>query len=625
MEKHHKRSSFSGTIGFVMAAAGSSVGLGNIWRFPYLAAKDGGGVFLLCYIVLALTFGFTLLTTEIAIGRKTAQSPLTAYGKMKKGWNWLGVLACLVPLIILPYYCTIGGWVLKYFFTYMTGGGSATVGDSYFTGFISAQGEPVLWFIVFLAVTTMIVYKGVNHGIEKYSKVLMPILLVLIIGTSLFSLTLKHTDGNGMVRTGLQGLAIYVIPDFTGMTLPKFLTILTDAMGQLFYSISVAMGIMVAYGSYVKKDANLSKAVNQIEFFDTLVAFLAGMMIIPAVYTFMGTEGMSAGPGLMFVSLPKIFAAMGKFGMIIGWGFFLMVFFAAVTSSVSVMEAVVSSVMDKFHMVRQKATLTVGAITLIVGVVVCLGYNLLYFEAALPNGTVGQILDVMDYLSNSFLMPIVSIATCILAGWVVGPGVIIEEVTISGCKFGRKKLYVLMVRYIAPVLLFILLMQSLGIIREPATTAETSETAVILTSAPKLTLQDSLSSTLNEFELQSGSYSWNYMEGNTIQSLVACGMHPLDTNLEKAEKLAIPNYNKIDSVPYLVTCAVLPDRLTVKSWDAAQLGNTEAEEASSVTYENSQIIELKPDTVYEITAVWDEDGVDTNGFYGDASYAFITE
>lgn len=625
MEKHHKRSSFSGTIGFVMAAAGSSVGLGNIWRFPYLAAKDGGGVFLLCYIVLALTFGFTLLTTEIAIGRKTAQSPLTAYGKMKKGWNWLGVLACLVPLIILPYYCTIGGWVLKYFFTYMTGGGSATVGDSYFTGFISAQGEPVLWFIVFLAVTTMIVYKGVNHGIEKYSKVLMPILLVLIIGTSLFSLTLKHTDGNGMVRTGLQGLAIYVIPDFTGMTLPKFLTILTDAMGQLFYSISVAMGIMVAYGSYVKKDANLSKAVNQIEFFDTLVAFLAGMMIIPAVYTFMGTEGMSAGPGLMFVSLPKIFAAMGKFGMIIGWGFFLMVFFAAVTSSVSVMEAVVSSVMDKFHMVRQKATLTVGAITLIVGVVVCLGYNLFYFEAALPNGTVGQILDVMDYLSNSFLMPIVSIATCILAGWVVGPGVIIEEVTISGCKFGRKKLYVLMVRYIAPVLLFILLMQSLGIIREPATTADTSETAAILTSAPKLTLQDSLSSTLNEFELQSGSYSWNYMEGDTIQSLVACGMHPLDTNLEKAEKLAIPNYNKIDSVPYLVTCTVLPDRLTVKSWDAVQLGNTEAEAASSVTYENSQIIELKPDTVYEITAVWDEDGVDANGFYGDASYAFITE
>lgn len=465
MDKHHKRSNFSGTVGFVLAAAGSSVGLGNIWRFPYLAAKDGGGVFLLCYIILALTFGFTLLTTEIAIGRKTAQSPLTAYEKLKSGWGWLGVLACLVPLIILPYYCTIGGWVLKYFFTYMTGGGTGTVADDYFTGFITSQGEPVIWFILFLAATTMIVYKGVNHGIEKYSRVLMPILLILILGTSFFSLTLKNTDENGMVRTGLQGLAVYIIPNFSGMTLQKFMSILTDAMGQLFYSISVAMGIMIAYGSYVKKDANLSKAVNQIEFFDTLVAFLAGMMIIPAVYTFMGTEGMSAGPGLMFVSLPKIFAAMGKIGMVIGWGFFLMVFFAAVTSSVSVMEAVVSSVMDKFTMERKKATLLVGAITLIVGVVVCLGYNLLYFEVKLPNGSVGQILDVMDYLSNSLLMPVVSIATCILAGWVVGPGTVIEEVTISGCKFGRQKLYVLMVRYIAPILLFILLLQSLGVIR----------------------------------------------------------------------------------------------------------------------------------------------------------------
>lgn len=465
MEKHHKRSNFSGTVGFVLAAAGSSVGLGNIWRFPYLAAKDGGGVFLLCYVILALTFGFTLLTTEIAIGRRTAQSPLTAYKKMHNGWGWIGILACLVPAIILPYYCTIGGWVLKYFFTYATGGGAAAVADGYFTGFITTQWEPILWFAVFLAATTMVVYKGVNHGIEKYSKVLMPVLLVLIVGISLFSLTLEHTDANGVARTGLQGFSIYVIPDFTGMTVPKFLTIMTDAMGQLFYSISVAMGIMVAYGSYVKKDANLSQAVNQIEFFDTLVAFLAGMMIIPAVYTFMGTEGMSAGPGLMFVSLPKIFAAMGRFGGVVGLVFFLMVFFAAVTSSVSVMEAVVSSVMDKFGAERKKATVGVGLFGFVIGIVVCLGYNLLYFEAALPNGTVGQILDMMDYISNSLLMPMVAIATCILVGWVVKPGVIIEEVTIGGCRFGRQKLYVVMIRYIAPVLLAVLLLQSLGVVR----------------------------------------------------------------------------------------------------------------------------------------------------------------
>lgn len=465
MEKHHKRSNFSGTIGFVLAAAGSSVGLGNIWRFPYLAAKDGGGVFLLCYVILALTFGFTLLTTEIAIGRKTAQSPLTAYKKMHRGWGWIGILACLVPVIILPYYCTIGGWVLKYFITYATGQGAATVADGYFTGFITTQWEPIVWFVVYLMATTMVVYKGVNHGIEKYSKVLMPVLLILIVGISLFSLTLKHTDASGVTRTGLQGFGVYIIPDFTGMTVQKFLNIMTDAMGQLFYSISVAMGIMVAYGSYVKKDANLGRAVNQIEFFDTLVAFLAGMMIIPAVYTFMGTEGMSAGPGLMFVSLPKVFAAMGRFGGIIGLVFFLMVFFAAVTSSVSVMEAVVSSVMDKFGVRREKATLGVGLVCLIAGIVVCLGYNLLYFEVMLPNGTVGQILDVMDYISNSMLMPIVAIFTCILIGWIVKPGVIIEEVTIGGCRFGRQRLYVVMIRYIAPVLLFVLLMQSLGIVR----------------------------------------------------------------------------------------------------------------------------------------------------------------
>lgn len=465
MEKHNKRSKFSGTIGFVLAAAGSSVGLGNIWRFPYLAAKDGGGVFLLCYIVLALTFGFTLLTTEIAIGRKTGESPLTAYKKLHANWGWIGILACLVPFIILPYYCVIGGWVLKYFFTFMTGGGDLTVSDSYFTSFISAQGQPVIWFLVFLGATSIVVYKGVNHGIEKCSKIIMPILLILIVGISAFSLTLTHTDSLGVTRTGLQGFGMYLIPDFTGMTLKKFMVVVTDAMGQLFYSISVAMGIMVAYGSYVKKDANLGRAVNQIEFFDTLVAFLAGMMIIPAVYTFMGTEGMSAGPGLMFVSLPKIFAAMGSFGTVIGLVFFLMVFFAAVTSSVSVMEAVVSSVVDKFHIGRRKAVVMAGLAAAAGGVMVCLGYNRLYFEVPLPNGTVGQLLDVMDYISNSFLMPLVAIATCILVGWALKPKAVIEEVELEGARFGRKRLYVAMIRYIAPALLFILLLQSLGVIR----------------------------------------------------------------------------------------------------------------------------------------------------------------
>ena len=458
----NKRSSFSGSIGFVLAAAGSAVGLGNIWRFPYLAAKDGGGLFLVTYVVLALTFGFTLLTTEIAIGRKTAQSPLTAYKQLHKGWGWIGVLACAIPIIILPYYSAIGGWILKYLAAFLTDA-AATTADGYFTGFITSQWSPILWFLVYLAATTIVVYMGVDSGIERISKILMPILLVLILGISLFSLTLTHTDDAGVTRTGLEGLAVYVIPNLEGVTASKFLSVLMDAMGQLFYSISVAMGIMITYGSYVKKETNLVKSVNQIEIFDTLVAFLAGMMIIPAVYTFMGAEGMTAGPSLMFVSLPKVFAAMGSIGTIVGIAFFVMVAFAALTSSMSLMEAIVSCAMDKLHMERKHAVLAVAALTAVMGIVVCLGYNLFYFELTLPSGDVGQVLDVMDYISNYVLMPVVAIATCILVGWVVKPKTIIEEVTHGGVKFGREKLYVVMVKFVTPVMLALLLLQSLGL------------------------------------------------------------------------------------------------------------------------------------------------------------------
>ena len=461
MAEQQKRSNFSGSIGFVLAAAGSAVGLGNIWRFPYLAAKDGGGLFLLCYVVLALTFGFALLTTEIAIGRKTGQSPLTAYGFLHKKFKWVGVLACLIPTIILPYYCVIGGWILKYLVAFVTNA-SATVADGYFTGFITAQWSPIIWFVVFLFATMFVVYKGVNSGIEKFSTFIMPILLVLILGIACFSLTLSHTDANGITRTGLDGLKVYVIPNFDGMTLRGFVTVLMDAMGQLFYSISVAMGIMVTYGSYVKKETNLVKSVNQIEIFDTAVAFLAGLMIIPAVYTFMGTEGMSAGPSLMFVSLPKVFDAMGSIGVVVGIAFFVMVAFAALTSSVSIMEAIVASITDQFHVNRKTATIITSIIALVGGIVVCLGYNIFYFELTLPNGGVAQILDVMDYVSNNILMPVVAIASCVLIGWVVKPKTVIDEVTLGGLKFGREKLYVVMVKFITPVMLLFLLLQALG-------------------------------------------------------------------------------------------------------------------------------------------------------------------
>lgn len=459
MEK--KRNSFSSSLGFVLAAAGSAVGLGNIWRFPYLAAKDGGGLFLLVYIILALTFGFTMIVSEVSIGRKTKQSALTAYGKLHKKSRVIGVFASLVPFMILPYYCIIGGWVLKYCIAFLTGGGLEAAEDGYFTGFITSYAQPIILDLIFLAATAFVIYRGVNKGIEALSKVLMPVLLVMVVAIAIFSLTIKGSDG----VSGLDGLKVYVIPNLSGMSVKDVFIVVLDAMGQLFYSISVAMGIMVTYGSYFKDESNLLKSVNQIELFDSAVAFLAGVMIIPAVFVFLGEEGMrSSGPGLMFVALPKVFAEMGAAGHVIGSVFFIMVLLAALTSAMSVLEAVTASLMDCFGWSRHKSVIVESCIAAAIGVVICLGYNALYFEIKLPNGSTAQLLDIMDYVSNNILMPIVAISTCILIGWILKPDTVINEATKNGEKFGRKKLYITMIKFVAPVLLFALLLGSLGII-----------------------------------------------------------------------------------------------------------------------------------------------------------------
>ena len=464
------RSSFKGSLGFVLAAAGSAVGLGNIWRFPYLAAKDGGGLFLAIYLMLALTFGFAMLTSETAIGRKTKQSPLTAYGKVHKKWGWLGFLASIVPFIIMPYYCVIGGWVLKYFIAFASGQGKAAASDEYFGTFITDKTQPNVMLIIFILVCAVIIFMGVDKGIERFSKIIMPLLLILVIGIAIYSLTLTKTE-DGTVRTGLQGLKILFVPDIHDVSLKQFAITVVDAMGQLFYSLSVAMGIMIAYGSYVRDEDNLVKSINQIEIFDTAVAFLAGIMIIPAVYVFIGKEGLSAsGPSLMFVSLPKVFMEMGAIGNVIGALFFAMVLFAAITSAISILEAIVSSIIDKFKASRHIATIIETVLALLIGIAVCRGFDgssKFYIEAHLPNmaeGTNGQLLDVMDYISNNILMPIVAICTCILIGWVVKTKYIEDEVTKNGEKANRRTLYRVMIKFVSPVLLFLLLLMSLGVI-----------------------------------------------------------------------------------------------------------------------------------------------------------------
>ena len=462
MEK--KSNHFSGQLGFVLAAAGSAVGVGNLWRFPYLAAKDGGGLFLIIYLILVLTFGFALLTSDIAIGRRTQKSAIGAYTQMRPRWKFLGILTFLVPVLIMTYYAVIGGWITKYAVVYVTGQAQAASADDYFTAFITSSTSPVIFALLFMGVTAFIVYNGVEKGIEKVSKWMMPVLLVLVVVIAVYSLTISHTDASGQLRTGLQGFLYYLTPDLEGLTVHRFLQILLDAMSQLFFSLSVSMGIMITYGSYVKPEVNLNKAINQIEIFDTGVAFLAGAMIIPAVYVFSGTEGMGAGPSLMFISLPKVFSAMGKAGTFVGILFFVTAIFATLSSCISVLESITANCMEIFHTGRKKTVLVLSAIYLAASAVIALGYSIFYVEVKLPNGSVGQLLDIMDYISNSVMMPFIALLSTILIGWIVTPYYVIDEMERSGDKFRRKKLYRVMIRFVAPVMMFILFLQSTGIL-----------------------------------------------------------------------------------------------------------------------------------------------------------------
>ena len=439
----NQRSNFTSKIGFVLAAAGSAVGLGNIWRFPYLAAQYGGGTFLLVYVILAVTFGFSLMIAEIAIGRKTGLSAIGAFKKLDKRFGFLGILAALVPTFILPYYSVIGGWVIKYFAVFVSGGMESAASDTYFTDFIASPAEPIGWFFLFLALTAVIVLFGVEKGIEKVSSFMMPVLVILTIGVAVYVLTL---DG------AMEGVIYYLKPnlkDFSAKTL-------LAASGQMFYSMSLAMGIMVTYGSYMKKDNNLESSVHQIEIFDTGIAFLAGLMVIPAVFAFSGPENLGAGPGLMFITLPKVFNSM-PLGAVVGTAFFVLVFFAALTSSISLMETIVSIVRDKTGWERKPACIAVFVFSLLLGIPSSLGFGI--WSHIAPLGM--SILDAFDFITNSVMMPVVAVATCVLVGFFIGPKVVCDEVEVSDGTFKSKKLFTVMIKWICPIVLVAILVSSI--------------------------------------------------------------------------------------------------------------------------------------------------------------------
>ena len=439
-----KRSSFSGKIGFVLVAAGSAVGLGNIWRFPYLAAKYGGGTFLFVYIILALTFGFTLAVGEVGIGRKSGLSAIGAFKKLNEKYAFIGYLASMVPIIILPYYSVIGGWVIKYFSVFLTGQASVAAQNTYFAEFTGQTWQPILCLFLFILATTVIVYRGVEKGLEKASKFLMPILAILTVGIALYSVTLPGA---------WEGFIYYVKPDFHKFSL----TMVVGAMGQLFYSMSLAVGVMITYGSYMKKDVDIEMSTKQVEFFDTGIAFFAGMMIIPAVFAFSGGDAsaVNAGPGLMFMTLPKVFDLIPG-GNILGAAFFLLVMFAALTSSISLMETVVSIFMDKLKWSRKKSILVVFVFTILVALPSTLGFGIL--SSVQPLGM--DILTFFDFISNSVLMPIVALLTCVFIGYIIKPEAIIEEVKISS-PFKREKLFRVVIKYVAPICIVLILISSI--------------------------------------------------------------------------------------------------------------------------------------------------------------------
>lgn len=446
-EASTNRSSFTSKIGFVLAAAGSAVGLGNLWRFPYCAAKYGGGMFLLLYVVLAITFGFAIMVAEIAIGRKTKLSAIGAFDKLKAEYSFVGVLASLVPIIITPYYSVIGGWVLKFLWMYISKpaveiAAVNSEGLTMFEQLIAAPVEPLLWFLLFLGATVFVIVIGVEKGIESSSKMLMPVLVILVAIVAIYSCTLPGA---------VDGIKYYLKPNINDLSVKTILS----AMTQLFYSLSLAMGIMITYGSYMKKDINIETSVWQIEIFDTIVAFLAGLAIIPAVFACGSPENLKAGPSLMFIILPQVFAIMNA-GRIIAILFFFLVFFAALTSSISLYETCVSILQDKFKLTRIQAIVFYLLICIIIGFLSSLGYGPLSMITFLGM----QFLDLFDFISNSVLMPVVAFFTCIFVGYVIKPEAIIDEVECIGSDFKLKKLFTIVIKYIAPILIIIILIAS---------------------------------------------------------------------------------------------------------------------------------------------------------------------
>lgn len=435
-----KRGHFTSSLGFVLAAAGSAVGLGNLWKFPYVAGSSGGGWFILFYLLFVLILGVPILLSEMAIGRRAQLGAVGAYHKLNRRWTFVGGIGVLCAFVILSYYSVVGGWVLKYIAAYLTGDG---FGDTaaYFTDFIRKPLEPAVWHLLFMSFCALVVIGGVAKGIERASRIMLPCLFILIVVVAVRSLTLPGAA---------QGLRFLFVPDFEAIdTLPKLSRVLVLAMGQVFFSLSLGLGITITYGSYLKKDSDLVKNSGVILALDTIIALIAGVAILPAVFSF-GFQP-SAGAGLIFQTLPAVFKSM-PLGRLFGLLLFILVFFAAATSAIALLEVVSAFLIDTFHFHRIKAASQMAAAAGLIGVFASLSYGPL--SGFLIGGM--NLFDALSYVTDKFLMPLSAFFMCVFVGYVWGFQPIEEEIKTGAASFGWKRIYRALIRYAAPVLILII-------------------------------------------------------------------------------------------------------------------------------------------------------------------------
>ncbi len=420
------KNQWASKLGFIMATAGAAIGLGNLWKFPYLMGRNGGFPFLIAYLFFIVILGLPVMITEMSLGRKTRHDPVQAYRDIDPHAGIVGIFGVLAAFIILSYYSVIGGWIIKYIVSY----GTTMAAPADFDGFISSS-EPVLWHFVFMAITTGVCYFGIS-GIEKASKIMMPLLFVLLLVIIGRSVTLP---GAG------KGLAFMFAPDFSKFTLNS----VSGALGQVFYSLSLCMGITITYGSYLSEKENIPRSCLSVAGLDTLIAILAGIAIFPAVFAFNLEPGQ--GPGLIFGTLPKVFSAIAG-GSIFACLFFILVFFAAVTSAIALLEVSVSFAIDTMKLSRKKATLMIGTAIFLLGI-----------PSALSFGALGQVqilnysvFDFVGMLTDNILLPLGGLTMCYYVGWKWHPEYLVDEIERDGFPFKVKKMWIVCIRYLTPIL-----------------------------------------------------------------------------------------------------------------------------------------------------------------------------